>query len=56
MGIWETPSAGMVRQGNEAKAALAKAEAEADALLPKISALGNELKKYDITLTVPAGH
>ncbi|MFI5233945.1 MAG: hypothetical protein ACHQSE_15730, partial [Gemmatimonadales bacterium] len=56
MGIWESPSAGMVRQGNEAKTALAKAVTEANALLPKIAALGAELKKYDIAVTVPAGH
>ena len=56
MEIWETPSAGMIRQGAEAKAALARAVTEANALLPKITALGTELKKYDITLTVPAGH
>jgi len=54
MGIWETPSAGMLRQATEAKAALAKAIAEADALLPKISAASVVLKKYDITITVPA--
>jgi hypothetical protein len=53
MGIFETPSAGMLKQGAEAKAALAKALAEANALLPKVSAVGTELKKYDIALSVP---
>jgi photosystem II stability/assembly factor-like uncharacterized protein len=56
MGIWETPSAGMLKQGAEAKAALAKAVADANVLLPKIAALGTELKKYDVVLTVPVGH
>ena len=54
MGVWETPSAASIRQVNEAKAALAKAVADANALLPKISAVAAELKKYDITVTVPA--
>jgi photosystem II stability/assembly factor-like uncharacterized protein len=54
MGIWETPSAGMVRQATEAKAALSKAIAEADALLPKIAVVSVALKKYDITINVPA--
>ncbi len=56
MGIWESPSAGMLKQGADAKAALAKAVADANVLLPKIAALGAELKKYDVVLTVPAGH
>jgi len=53
MGVWETPSAGSLRQVAEAKAALAKAEADANALMPKISAVAEALKKYDITITVP---
>ncbi len=55
MGVWETPSAGALKQVSEAKAALAKAIAEANALMPKIEAVSQALKKYDITLTVPAG-
>ncbi len=55
MGVWETPSAGSIKQANEAKAALDKGIAEANALMPKISAVSGELKKYDITITVPAG-
>jgi hypothetical protein len=55
MGIFETPSAGMLRQGAEAKAALAKALTEANTLLPKVATVGTELKKYDIALSVPAG-
>jgi hypothetical protein len=55
MGVWESPSAGSVKQVSEAKAALDKAIAEANALLPRISAVSVELKKYDIAITVPAG-
>jgi photosystem II stability/assembly factor-like uncharacterized protein len=54
MGIWETPSAGMLKQAAEAKAALARAEAEAEALLLKIGAVSSALKKYDITIAMPA--
>jgi len=54
MGVWEAPSAASVKQAGEAKAALAKAIAEANALLPKVSAMAAELKKYDITIAVPA--
>ena len=54
MGVWETPSAASLKQASEAKAALAKAIAEANALMPKVSAVAEALKKYDITLTVPA--
>ena len=39
---------------SEAKAALTKAIAEANALMPKIEAVSQALKRYDITLTVPA--
>jgi hypothetical protein len=54
MGVWETPSAGALKQVTEAKAALAKAVADANALMPKVAAVAEALKKYDITLTVPA--
>jgi len=54
MGIWEAPSAGMLKQSTESKAALTKAIAEADALMPKIAAAASALKKYDITITMPA--
>jgi photosystem II stability/assembly factor-like uncharacterized protein len=53
MGVWETPSAGSLKQVSEAKAALAKAMAEANALMPKVTAVAAELKKYDISITVP---
>jgi hypothetical protein len=52
-GIWETPSASMTRQYNDARIALPKAVAEANALLGKATAVSQTLKKYDITLTVP---
>jgi hypothetical protein len=53
MGIWETPSAGMLKQSAESKAALNKAIMEANALMPRIAAVSAELKKYDIALSVP---
>ena len=53
MGVWETPSAGSLKQASEAKAALAKAIVEANALMPKVEALSTALKKYDIAMTVP---
>jgi hypothetical protein len=53
MGIWETPSASMVRQYNEAKLAMPKAVTDANALLGRAAGVSQALKKYDITLTVP---
>lgn len=53
MGIWEPPSDGTVRQTAEAKAALQKAIADANALIAKVAAMSQSLKTYDITLTVP---
>jgi photosystem II stability/assembly factor-like uncharacterized protein len=53
MGIWETPSAGMLKQSADAKAALTQAIADANALMPKIAAVSAALKKYEITVTVP---
>ncbi len=55
MGIWEAPSAGMLKQSSESKAALVRAIAEAEALMPKLSAVSAELKKYEIVIPVPAG-
>ena len=52
-GIWETPSASMMRQYNEVKLALPKAVADANALLGRATGLSQSLKKYDITLNVP---
>jgi hypothetical protein len=53
MGVWEAPSASMVRQYNEVKLALPKAVADANALLARATSLSQALKKYDITLNVP---
>jgi hypothetical protein len=54
MGVWEAPSASMIRQCNEVKVTLPKATADANALLGRAASLSQTLKKYDITLTVPA--
>jgi photosystem II stability/assembly factor-like uncharacterized protein len=53
MGIWETPSDGLVRQYNDVKAALPKAIAEANSFLGKVPAMSSALKNYNLTLTVP---
>jgi len=53
MGIWETPSASLVRQYNEVKLALPKAVTDANALLGRAAGISQSLKKYDITLNVP---
>jgi len=53
MGVWETPSASMVRQYNDVKIALPKAVADANALLSRANGVSQSLKKVDITLTVP---
>jgi hypothetical protein len=52
--IWEAPSATLVRQYNELKIALPKAVTDANAVLTKAGTVSAALKKYDITLTVPA--
>jgi len=54
MGVWEAPSAAMVRQYNEVKLTLPKAVADANALLARGASLSQALKKYDITLNVPS--
>src|SRR6185312_14802805 len=54
MAIWEAPSAASVRQYNEVKLGLPKATSDASALLTRASAMSQTLKKYDITLNVPA--
>jgi hypothetical protein len=53
MGVWEAPSASMVRQYNDVKLTLPKATADANALLGRAASLSQALKKYDITLNVP---
>jgi len=52
-GIWEAPSASMMRQYTDVKLALPKAITDANALLVKAATVSQALKKYDITLTVP---
>ena len=52
-GIWEVPSASMMRQYTDVKLALPKAITDANALLVKAASVSQALKKYDITLTVP---
>ena len=52
-GIWEAPSASMMRQYSDVKLALPKAITDANALLVKAASVSQALKKYDITLTVP---
>jgi len=53
MGVWEAPSASMVRQYNQVKVELPKATADANALLARAASLSQALKKSDITLNVP---
>ena len=53
MGIWEAPSDGTVRQAAEAKSALQKAIADANAFFTRAAAMSASLKTYDVVLTVP---
>jgi hypothetical protein len=50
----ETPSDSLMKQYADVKAALPKAIAEANAVLVKAMAVSQTLKKYDVTLNVPA--
>jgi hypothetical protein len=52
-GIWEAPSASMMRQYTDVKLAMPKAITEGNAVLAKAATVSAALKKYDITLTVP---
>ncbi len=54
MSFWEVPSDALVKQYNDVKAALPKAISDANAFLVKAMGLSQALKKYDLTLTVPA--
>jgi hypothetical protein len=54
MAFTETPSATLMKQYEDVKLALPKAIADANAFLLKAMTMGQTLKKYDITLTVPA--
>ena len=53
MGVWEPPSAAMVRQYDAVRLALPRAVAEADAVLTRAASVSQALARYDITLTVP---
>ena len=53
LGVWETPSAAAVKQGTEAKAALAAATIEANAILVRAKALAAKLGTANIKLAVP---
>jgi hypothetical protein len=52
-GVWEAPSASLVRQYNQSKLEMPKAVSEANTVLTRAAGLSQTLKKYDITLTVP---
>jgi hypothetical protein len=54
MAFTEMPSAAVVKQYDDVKVALPKAVADANALLLRAMTMSQTLKKYDITLTVPA--
>jgi len=51
-GIWETPSAAMVRRYEEVRAALPRAVTEANAVLTRATAVSQALRAHDITLDV----
>ena len=53
LGIWESPSAAVVRQSSDAQMALSRAIADANAFLGRASAMSQTLRRYDVTLTVP---
>jgi photosystem II stability/assembly factor-like uncharacterized protein len=52
--FWETPSASVMQQYNDAKAMLPKAITDANAFIAKASAMSGTLKTHNVTLTVPA--
>jgi len=53
MGIWEVPSAGVLKQADDAKLALTRAITEANAFMTRLRPMSETLKQYDVTLTVP---
>lgn len=53
MGIWETPSATLLNQANEARAALPAAITEATAFLTRAAQVSQALGTHGLTLTVP---
>lgn len=54
VGVWEAPSASAVRQYNEARVQLPAAISDANAFLARAAAMAKTLKKYDLSLGVPA--
>jgi hypothetical protein len=50
----ETPSDTLIKEANDVKASLPKAISDANAFLLKAMTMSQTLKKYDITLNVPA--
>jgi photosystem II stability/assembly factor-like uncharacterized protein len=54
MSFWELPSDTLLKQYTDLKLAFPKALAEANAFLAKGTVMSDTLKKYDITLNVPA--
>jgi photosystem II stability/assembly factor-like uncharacterized protein len=54
MSFWELPSDSLMKQYNDLKLAFPKAVLEANAFLAKGTAMSDTLKKYDITLNIPA--
>lgn len=54
LAFWEMPSASVMKQYTDAKAALPKAIAETNAFLAKANAMSTTLGAQNITLTVPA--
>jgi photosystem II stability/assembly factor-like uncharacterized protein len=54
MAFWEMPSDALVKQYTDVRTSLTRAIADANAFLLKAMTMSQTLKKYDITLTVPA--
>jgi hypothetical protein len=54
MNIWEMPSAELVEQYSDVKAALTPAITEATAVVTRARAMSTTLGRYSITMRVPA--
>ncbi len=53
MGVWETPSAAVLKQVDEVKAAVPGAVAEATALMTRARTMSQSLSSSGVTMTVP---
>jgi hypothetical protein len=53
MGIWEAPSAALVRQYDEVRVALPRAITEGQAVVTRAAAVSQALRAHNITLNVP---